>query len=50
MSWIDCYNLAYSFNGTIFHSQIVDTLVQNEYTPAVVSSESTYEGWIGGMV
>lgn len=50
MSWIDCYNLAYSFDGTVFHFEIVDTLIQDEYTPVVVSTESTYEGWIYGMV
>lgn len=50
MSWIDCYNLAYSFNGTVFPFEIVDTLVQDEYTLVVASTESTYEGWIYGMV
>lgn len=48
MSWIDCYNLAYSFNGTVFHLEIVDTLVQDEYTLMIGSAESTYDGWILG--
>lgn len=50
MSWIDCYNLAYGFNGTVFHLKIVDTLVQDEYTLVVGSAESTYDGWIVGMI